>query len=234
MLVLGLGAGVFCSGLSFFQSLESRADGDPFRYFTRHAEENIRLIFQERLPETHQRDSESITKALLRFARQYSMDPAFVLSLIQVESGFRPDAVSEAGAIGLMQLMPETAQVIAAKYGIHFQGVRDLFNPMKNLEIGMCYLRELQNRYRGMSQYYALAAYNMGPARLDLLRARPSFKPEKTLKYYRDIMNGVDTWRFYSAKKFEAAVKKANDSKQHGYQLAENTERRPALRRTGL
>ncbi len=123
------------------------------------------------------------------------MDPAFVLSVIQVESHFRTDAVSSAGAIGLMQLMPATARKVGARH-VTKAALQD---PFLNLELGVTYLRTLRDRYSGLSAYYPLAAYNLGPHRLDALRAKPTFKPEKTLRYYQEIMRGVGDWRRYGS-----------------------------------
>jgi hypothetical protein len=132
---------------------------------------------------------------LYRLCIENRMDPAFVLSVIQVESSFRADAVSSAGAVGLMQLMPATARKVSARN--HSRA--SLQNPFVNLEIGVKYLRSLRERYSGLSAYYPLAAYNLGPHRLDALRVKPTFKPEKTLRYYEDIMRGVGDWRRYGS-----------------------------------
>ncbi len=152
----------------------------------------------------------------------YRLDPAFVLSLIEVESSFRSDVVSPAGAVGLMQLMPATARVIYHRYP-SLRPLRntgrnsgrnlaiDLKDPFQNLTIGMTYLRELKTRYLGLSPYFHLAAYNIGPHRLDVLRARPGFKPEKTLKYFQDIMRGVENWRHYGSQSFPPELKPKAD-----------------------
>jgi len=123
------------------------------------------------------------------------MDPAFVLSVIHAESTFRVDAVSSAGAVGLMQLMPATARQLGARHA----SVATLKDPFLNLELGMTYLRQLRERYAGLSAYYPLAAYNLGPYRLDRLRAKPGFRPDKTLRYYEGIMRGVADWRRYGS-----------------------------------
>lgn len=132
---------------------------------------------------------------LYRLCLQNRMDPAFVLSVIQVESSFRADVVSSAGAVGLMQLMPDTARKLSARR----IAPAALVDPFLNLELGVTYLRKLRDRYSGLSPYYALAAYNLGPYRLDTLRAKPAFKPDKTLRYYKEIMRGIGDWRRYGS-----------------------------------
>jgi soluble lytic murein transglycosylase-like protein len=85
-------------------------------------------------------------------ARRHGLDPDLVLAVVQVESGFRPDAVSPKGAKGLMQLMPGTASAL---------GVSDALDPGQNLDGGTRHLGALVARYDG-DLTRALAAYNAG------------------------------------------------------------------------
>ena len=86
-------------------------------------------------------------------ARRHGLDPNLVLAVVAVESGFQPDAVSNKGAQGLMQLMPATAREL---------GVADALDPAQNLDGGTRYLRMLVAQYGG-DLGKALAAYNAGP-----------------------------------------------------------------------
>lgn len=90
------------------------------------------------------------------------IDPLLVMALIRIESGFREDAVSSAGAIGLMQLMPSTVSWLKDKYRLEgdVQRVED------NIAFGVLYLKYLLSLYQGDIQK-ALAAYYVGPARID-------------------------------------------------------------------
>ena len=126
-------------------------------------------------------------------------DPAFVLSVIEVESSFRIKVVSSAGAVGLMQVMPATAQVVADRYRIRYTGTRSLTDPFTNVSIGVAYLAHLRDLYRDLSPYFHVAAYNIGPARLDELRVQRGFKPVKTKVYYQAIRNGVPYFRIAPA-----------------------------------
>ncbi len=197
------------------------------------SENRVFTIFSDQLPAAHKGEAARLARALMVLSERHRIDPAFVLSVIHVESTFKPRALSRVGAVGLMQVMPATAIAVAGRYGVEFGGTRaELFDPVKNLEIGILYLKELLNRYDGMHPYYALAAYNMGPAKLNRMLSRPGFKPRATLKYYQDVTRGVEQWRFYEArfsgaKKLEAALKKG----PNGHFVAENSERRPTLRR---
>ena len=102
-------------------------------------------------------------------ARNYDLDPALLAAVIYQESKFRADAKSTSGAIGLMQLRPDTAEGIAIRTGgTHFQ-VSDLYNPEINVRYGSWYLRHLLDRYGDEKD--ALAAYNAGQHNVDEWRA---------------------------------------------------------------
>lgn len=98
-------------------------------------------------------------------ASEKDLDPALVAAVIYRESKFR-DQTSEAGAKGLMQILPDTAQFIAKRTGGTQFEVRDLANPQVNISYGCWYLRYLIDRYDG-NQIAAVAAYNAGHARVD-------------------------------------------------------------------
>ena len=87
-----------------------------------------------------------------KVAREHSLDRALLQAMIAVESGFDPYAVSPKGAVGLMQLMPETAR----RYG-----VRDLYDPAENIQGGAKYLRDLMRKFNN-DLSLTLAAYNAG------------------------------------------------------------------------
>ncbi len=86
-----------------------------------------------------------------RIAKQTTLHPALVHAVIRAESAYNPKAVSSAGAVGLMQLMPATA----AQYGI-----TDLTNPVENIRAGSLYLKKQLDHFQDLS--LALAAYNAG------------------------------------------------------------------------
>lgn len=91
---------------------------------------------------------------------------ALVDSVIKQESGGRVDAVSPKGALGVMQLMPETARDMARELGVHFNLHRLTRDAEYNKQLGTAFLSKMLDRYDG-EQALALAAYNAGPARVD-------------------------------------------------------------------
>ena len=102
-------------------------------------------------------------------AKNYDLDPALVAAVIYQESKFRADAKSNSGAIGLMQLRPETAEGIAIRTGGARFRVSDLYNPEINVRYGSWYLRHLLDKYGDEKD--ALAAYNAGQRNVDEWRA---------------------------------------------------------------
>ena len=108
------------------------------------------------------------------YAHKYRLPPDLVAAVIYRESRFDVDARSGAGAIGLMQLLPDTAQGIAVHTGgTQFDPDKDLLNPDLNVRYGCWYLRHLLDRYGHYPNGadLALAAYNAGQANVEIGRA---------------------------------------------------------------
>jgi len=103
-------------------------------------------------------------------ARLYHLDPALVAAVIYEESQFDPSARSGAGAVGLMQLLPDTARGIALHTGgTRFDPATDLLDPDLNVRYGCWYLRHLREKYAAYpnGDELALAAYNAGQTNVD-------------------------------------------------------------------
>lgn len=95
----------------------------------------------------------NITKMIEFSAQQHGLDPKLAVAVATAESGLAPDAVSSAGAVGVMQLMPETAQAL---------GVRNINDPRENIDAGVRYLKQMLDSFNG-DVAKAIAAYNAGP-----------------------------------------------------------------------
>ncbi len=104
---------------------------------------------------------EDLARAILDEAEEARLDPMLVLAVIQVESGYDPSALSPAGAVGLMQLLPGTLQREALGLGLPDSDPED---PVANVRAGVRYLRRCLDSYRDRD--VALMAYNAGPNRL--------------------------------------------------------------------
>jgi soluble lytic murein transglycosylase len=99
-------------------------------------------------------------------ARRGPIEPALALAITRQESEFNPRAISPAGARGLMQLMPATAQRVARDLGVSHSTDRLIDDPAHNATLGKAYLAQRLERYRGAA-ILAAAAYNAGAGRVD-------------------------------------------------------------------
>jgi soluble lytic murein transglycosylase len=124
-------------------------------------------------------------------ARDKDLDPALIAAVIYRESKFR-DVTSEAGAEGLMQILPDTARFIAHRSGGTQFEVRDLGNPQINIAYGSWYLRYLLDRYDG-NKVAAVAAYNAGHENVDRWGGRDlelaDIRFPETADYTRDVLD---------------------------------------------
>jgi len=128
-------------------------------------------------------------------AAAHEVDAALIASVIRAESGFRASAVSHKGAVGLMQIMPATAEYIATRLAMTEY---DLSNPEHNIRMGTYYLKYLHDKFGDVRT--ALMAYNAGEGNVtkwldgaDKLAKSPF--PE-TNKYVEKVLNGITYYKF--------------------------------------
>jgi hypothetical protein len=122
-------------------------------------------------------DRDGAEKLVREAAERHHVDPALVRAVIETESNWNPSARSHKGAIGLMQLIPTTAQRF---------GVNDAFNPKQNVDAGVRYLKTLLERYNGNLDL-ALAAYNAGEGAVDRAHGVPSYR--ETRNYVQRVQD---------------------------------------------
>ena len=140
---------------------------------TKTAENNIEKT-------TFKNSRENIENLIEKYAAKNNLDPDFIKAVVKQESGFNPDAKSKCGAMGLMQLIPQTAKGL---------GVVDAFDPEQNIKGGVKYLKSMLNRFNNDPKL-ALAAYNAGPGAVQKYGDIPPYR--ETQNYVKNIMSSYD------------------------------------------
>ena len=160
--------------LERIQAIRSRFE--PARAEAQPADASFEQFLNE--AQTNAVDRNQVTGLIQNAARQQQLDPALIEAVVQTESGFNPNAVSPAGAQGLMQLMPGTAREL---------GVSDPMDPEQNINGGARYLKQMISRFKSVP--LGVAAYNAGPRAVQKHGGVPPYAEttryvEKVLKRY--------------------------------------------------
>ena len=136
-----------------------------------------------RLPKT---TVDGMADSIYAASTRYEVPPEMILAVIRIESAFDINAQSHKGAVGLMQILPSTAQEIARELRIEWPGEDLLRDPSANIEMGTYYLTKLIGQFNDLS--VALTAYNHGPGTVARLAATNADLPlgysEKVLRHY--------------------------------------------------
>lgn len=133
------------------------------------------------------REIRRVAETIVDECSERDVDLHLVLGVIHVESAGYHRAVSQVGAMGLMQIMPATGEKLAREHGMEWPGPELLFDPVVNVQLGIAYLQELSDRYDHLPT--ALAAYNWGPGRIDRRIRRGARMPQI---YVDQVMRAID------------------------------------------
>ena len=137
----------------------------------------------------------TMAEVITEQAKLHNIDPLLIIALIQVESNFKDKALSNKGAKGLMQLLPDTASYIHKKNNKGINKIEDLYDMETNIKLGTAYMDYLLKKTNGNVEH-ALIAYNMGPS--NMYRAMknnrlPKKYSNKVLSVYNDLQKKVDS-----------------------------------------
>jgi len=140
---------------------------------------------------------------IIKYSREYNVDPSLVSAIIYSESRFDKDASSRAGAQGLMQIMPATGKGISERIGDSSFG--DLYDPETSIRYGTYYIKSLLDKYNGDVES-ALAAYNGGAVAGDRFVITRSFDdiPDETAGYLKKVTSTQKMYDYLYSNIFSA------------------------------
>ncbi len=161
-------------------SMDAKGDLRPF----------ILNTVRKSLPEAYRHRAFEVARSIISEANHHGMDPLFLMAVITTESTFNPKARGSHGEIGLMQILPKTAQWLAAQAGVKSEQI-DLEDPAVNIRIGATYFAQLRKSFMGHGTRY-VSAYNMGSKNV-----RRLLKSNKEPKIYSSRVIGNYT-AFYA------------------------------------
>ena len=147
---------------------------------------SIREVLEDYYPTASIEEKREVADTIYEACTLYDMEVELVLAVIKTESAFRETAVSNKGALGLMQVMPRTGLAMARELNHQIAGKANLFDRRTNIMLGTYYLKKMINRYGRLD--HALLAYNAGPTRFDqLLSSRQELKGTYSTMVHRNM-----------------------------------------------
>jgi soluble lytic murein transglycosylase len=181
---------VFLLFLLFLISVPQKAHADFYMYVDEEGVTHITNVptsskYKWVMKETDSdpKEVDSLEEIINSASEKWGVDPVLVKAVIRAESNFNPDAVSRAGARGLMQLMPETARLM---------GVKNINDPAENVEGGVRYLKKLLKSFH-WDVTLALAAYNAGEAAVRKYGGIPPFT--ETVNFVKRVLSNWKSYR---------------------------------------
>jgi soluble lytic murein transglycosylase len=162
-------------------------DGNGVMHFTNvptSSIQNYKLFLKEKPQITNRYSTEKYDSLISDASERHGVSFPLLKAIIKAESDFDPHAVSQKGATGLMQIMPENFKPL---------GIRDPFDPWENINAGARYFKQMYDRFKGKLAL-SLAAYNAGPTAVDRYKTIPPYEEteeyvRRVLKYYYNYKN---------------------------------------------
>lgn len=153
----------------------------------------LNLLIQESMHSKYKSLGSEVFRSIVKASKIFQLDPFFLSAVIAGESGFNPNSIGTSGEVGLMQILPATAEWMANKFKFSYGGKESLKFPMVNIIIGSAYLQYLRKKYLSTPNHY-LAAYNMGPGNLRRALGKniqPKDYQRHVMKRYLKIYKGI-------------------------------------------
>lgn len=152
----------------------------------------VSSIIKEHAPKMTARNQ--LAHLIVDESTKAAIDPLFVAAVIRSESMFRTGALSNKGAKGLMQIMPETAEYVSKLEKISLKGSSGLNDPRTNVRLGVAYLKYLDKMFHG-DRERILIAYNWGPANVSQSIKGKRSPPRQSVNYAREIIKQHRKWK---------------------------------------
>jgi soluble lytic murein transglycosylase len=157
----------------------------------------VARVLEALSPDLDDSERRQLGMLLTDLSSHYGYDPALIVAVIMTESSFDPSSRSHRGAVGLMQLLPNTAASLAEETYRPWVGEHALLDPTFNISLGVRYLAKLHKRFGSLE--VALAAYNYGPSRVDEMIRHGSPVPmdytQRVLDHYQEVRRVEDSVR---------------------------------------
>lgn len=157
----------------------------------------VARVLEALSPDLDDSNGRRLGMLLTDLSAHYGYDPALIVAVIMTESSFDPSSRSHRGAVGLMQLLPNTAESLAEETHRPWSGEHALLDPTLNISLGVRYLAKLQKQFGSLE--IALAAYNYGPSRVEDMLRRGSPVPmdytQRVLDHYEQVRRVEDSVR---------------------------------------